>query len=284
MHGPAPGRDPAVRGESSADGNESARAPASSRPASGQPEARVPGRWPRAAARRAEPSALHRRAAARASPAPRASSNRSITACCPSRATAGPRRRAAARAGPMPSARSRSVVGQKQQVVPVRPSAAMSSAVRCVAWTAWSAGRARPAPCEQPGRVSCRRTPGTPRSRPAARTGARAAAPPRRRPATTPMLLAAARPAPSGSPRRPRIPVDGRSASSRVGPALGGAVAEAPLPCVQRRVPVRRQPAGEVAGVQQGEPDPGLRGRLPSAPRPSRSGRRTAVPPGAWCR
>ena len=59
-----------------------------------------------------------------------------------------------------------------------------------------------------------------------------------------------------------------------LGPPFDRAVGEAPLHRVQLAVTMIIEAAGQVAGVEQGEPDPGLGRRRRSTPRPSHSGRR----------
>ena len=80
----------------------------------------------------------------------RASSSRSITACesLPSESRAPASR--SRRAGPMPSARSRSVVGQRQQVEPASPRSPMSTSVICVACTAVKRSLSAPASASTP--------------------------------------------------------------------------------------------------------------------------------------
>ena len=79
-------------------------------------------------------------------------------------------------------------------------------------------------------------------------------------------------------------PGAGRSASTRSAHALGGAVAEPPLPRVQRRVPVAVEAAGEVAGVEQGDPDARRRAAAWRSASPIAFGSSYGVPPGPWCR
>ena len=59
-----------------------------------------------------------------------------------------------------------------------------------------------------------------------------------------------------------------------LGPALGGAVAEALLRSRRERRAV--EAGAEIAGVEQGQPDPGFAGGVDQRMCPSRSGRRTA--------
>ena len=242
------------------------RRPAARRPTS----ARAPG-WP--AARRAR-----RRASPRTGRSPRG---------CPSRASAATPASRSARDGPMPSPRSRSVVGQKQARVRLRPSRRdVARRSRWVACTAVVRGPSAPASSSSCGRGAGRRPRGRRRSRRPARTGARAAA--RRAPAAhcddRRHLVARARPAPSGSPRRPRrrSPPRSRQAVDPRRPARRRvAVAEPPLHALAARGPM---PGGEVAGVEQRDPEPGLARRRHERVRPSRWGRRTACRRRPWCR
>ena len=72
----------------------------------------------------------------------------------------------------------------------------------------------------------------------------------------------AARPAPSGRPPRSGWSRPASRAATRVRPPVDVTVGEPALHLVERQVPVAGQPAGEVAGVEQGEPEPGVAGRL----------------------
>ena len=174
-----------------------------------------------------------------------------------------------ARAGPMPSARSRSVVGHRQAQCPaVAEQPRCRRAVRWVACTAVVAAPSTPCSASSAVGVTAVARRGTPRSRPAARTGGRAAAgrprprPPRRssvgrhrpdrvdrRADPERLVLRAGRPpAPPSPPRHRR-----RSAPARRS-AAGTALAV--------------QPAGEVAGVEQGDPDARRAGRPRAAPPP----------------
>ena len=68
------------------------------------------------------------------------------------------------------------------------------------------------------------------------------------------------------------------------GPGVGVAVGEPALDAVQRQVAGAVEAAGEVAGVEQGEPDAGVGRGLRSAPRDIAFGSAYGAPPGAWCR
>ncbi len=162
------------------------------------------------------------------------------------------------RLGPTPSPRSRSVVGQKQLWVPVAPRWAMSSEVRWVACTAlvsgpstpWSASSwagVAPYAAMQPSfsctcslRCTCS-------GRPVGR----------RRP--TAASCSAGHGA-DGVDRRTddRAVVSGQLARPCCGPAVGVAVGVARLHALDRCP----EPAGEVAGVEQRDPDAGLAGGL----------------------
>ena len=83
----------------------------------------------------------------------------------------------------------------------------------------------------------------------------------------------AAPPAPSGCARRARSP-------ARVRPGLRVAVAVAHLHALGR-LP---EPAAEVAGVEQRDPDPGLARGLDAARWPIAFGSSYGVPSGWWCR
>ena len=193
----------------------------------------------------------------------------------------GARRRAARRLGPMPSPRSRSVVGQKQAEVPLRPSRATSPSVRWVACTAVVRGPSSAGVGEQL-RRGARRTPrGRRRSRRPARTGARAAGDRRRPSATVRELVARARRAPS-APRRRRRRRPGRR-GRRWSPSAASSRPGSPRRRRRRRRSGTCAPstgcaeaAAEVAGVEQGDPDPGLAAPPRPARDPWRWGRRTA--------
>ena len=187
-----------------------------------------------------------------------------MTACWSVPRDSGDPASSRARAGPMPSARSRSVVGQKQHVgAGAAEQLRGRPAVRWVAWTAVVRGPRAPSAVEQLGRghaveaqagVVLGRLLGEVHVQRQA-LGGRG---PRRR-------CRSARHRPHRVDRRTDAhpPASARSACDpALGPALDGAVAEPALPLVQRGVPVGGQPAGEVARVQQGDPEPGLRGRL----------------------
>ena len=131
---------PASCTPSSATVTRSARAPGSMRPASGQPRQACPC----SVAARISDSVVwtpRRPPASRSSSSTaRASSNRSMNACEsePSESVApAPARLLIA---PIPSARSRSVVGQTQQHAPASPSSRTSASSRCVACTAVKLG------------------------------------------------------------------------------------------------------------------------------------------------
>ncbi len=156
-------------------------------------------------------------------------------------------------AGPMPSARSRSVVGHMQIVV--SRSSSRSLSVRWVAWTAQLSGPSAPWPCRssvgvQPWtarqasfsarcseRWKCSGLPGAHSTT----VGIWSAGTARTEWIAAPMRACGA----SSSP------------STRCGPARGVAVAEAPLGA-GRRLP---EAAGDVARVEQRDPDPRLAGR-----------------------
>ena len=177
------------------------------------------------------------------------------------------RPRAAAGDGPMPSPRSRSVVGQKQAWVP-RAAEQRDVARRSGGWRARRVvrGAERAGLGEQLGRASRRRPPGRRRSRRPARRGARAAgaacARPSRRPCgiwsrgTARTEWIAAPHAPPTRHASGRRGVRRRRARRAGGPGVRVAVAEPPLHALGRPA----DPGGEVAGVQQRDPDPGLAG------------------------
>ena len=186
----ARGSHPASRTPSSATVTRSARAPGSIRPASGQPRHACPS----AEAARISSSApwrprspLARRSS---SSTARASSNMSITACESLPSDSDAPASLSRRIGPIPSARSRSVVGHTQQHEP-RPAEQAHVVVvemRCVHR---GEVRGQRAGLVEQRRWGCsRRRPGTPRSRRAARTRARAGGGPRS--AAHPATVAAA--------------------------------------------------------------------------------------------
>ncbi len=138
----------------------------------------------------------------------------------------------------------------------------MSASFRWVACTAVVPAPSSPWSASSRVGGAARRRPGRPRSRRAARTGARAAGG-RRRPRGR-------RAAESARHRADRVHGGARpgperrrgGAPSRSAQAVRVPVAEPALHPVQRQVAGGAQPAGEIAGVEQGEPDPGLRGGL----------------------
>ena len=84
----------------------------------------------------------------------------------------------------------------------------------------------------------------------------------------------------TAAPTPRRRPGRGRSASTRPAHAVGVAVAEPQLRPAQRRADHR----GQVAGVQQRDPQAGLARRLRRARAPIAFGSSYGLPPGAWCR
>ena len=224
---PAPGRCRRCATVSSRTATRSARAPGLEPAGVGPAEAVVAGSARRAArpgvnrprCRGAQPLVqLERRAP------PRTGRSRRAGRC---RATAARRRRRSARAGPMPSARSRSVVGQKQAVVPARRAAAMST-VGEVGGVHRGACAGPSAPCvgQQLGRRAAVVARGRPRSRPAARTGARAAGGRRRSAATTGSAAAGTARTEWIADADAAVPVARRSAATRAAHASASASAK----------------------------------------------------------
>ncbi len=244
------------------------------RPASDQPSASCPARLAALSSSAAvkvpaEPGC----AAARPAPAPRASSNRSMTAWLSLPRLSGLPASASCGAGPIPSARSRSVVGQKQ------------TPVRLVA--------------EQPyvgvaevGGVHCRGA--RPEHAGVGEQLGRGAAVRRLAGLVLGGLLRQVqvqRRVPLPCPRRDHRQLRGRHRPHRVHrradadvaagrgegvhplcPAVGVAVAESSLRPGERGAV---DPGAQVAGVQQGDPDAGLRGGGHQRRHSSRSGRRS---------
>ena len=163
-----------------------------------------------------------------------------------------------------------------------RRAARCRASVRWVACTAVERGPSAPCSCSSwVGRDAVRVQAGLVLA-PAARTGGRAAARRARWPTPRPGASARrGRRAPSGSPRRPpRRPRAVRTRRERLDPRR-------PRRRRRRRRTAAATPssggadaAGQVAGVQQRDPQPGLARGLRPAPGPSRSGRRTARRPG----
>ena len=192
----------------------------------------------------------------------RASSKGSMTACESLPVASAAPASASRRAGPMPSARSRSVVGQRQTAAPAPPSSATSSSVRCVAWIAGELRTSAPASASRRrrraavggeavlvllrllGDVRVERTPARPLGDHARRIRVDRAD-------------AVDRPA---DPRRPAL----GDRVDPLGPGDGVAVAEALDPAVQ------------VAGVEQRDPQPGRARRRRARRGPSRSDPRRA--------
>ena len=239
-------------------------------------------RSPSAAAPRRRGGRARRVARRSSSSTARASSSRSMTACesLPSVSRAPASRRA--NVGPMPSARSRSVVGQRQHEHRRRAEQP-------------DVGRREVGGVDggEPLRRARRR-------RRAARSASRPWA------ASTCSFSAGCSDtwACSGAPRSPahasddgdRRRVDGahrvdggadrarpapsRSSPTRVGPRVGVAVGEPLL----RGVELDARAAAQVARVEQRDPDAGLAGRGDERVGHRVRRRRTATPPGAWCR
>ena len=179
----------------------------------------------------------------------------------------------------MPSARS-ALGGRAQAGGGPGPARARPRRRRSGGWRAprWSAGRARP--CRPAARSGCSRSAARQASFSAGCSDRCTCSGSAGRPRGT-TSTAAARHRPDrvdrgADPHPGRRPQRG----DPLGPRRRGAVPEAQLHAGQRPVPAGVQPAGQVAGVQQGQPHPGVGGGLPRAPRPSRSGPRTAGRPG----
>ena len=275
-----PGRLPAVRALSSRTATRSARAPGAMRPASGQPSARCP-----ATVSASTSSAGRKRprspgdqplVQSRARGPRRTGRSRRAGRC---RGRAGSRRRAS-RADRADAVGEVGLGGRADadRRAAARRARRSSSPVRWVACTAVVSGPSTPGVGEQPGRgaaVAARQASfsagcserctcsGAAGRRPAATGGSCSAGTAR----TECMAAPIRRPGRSGQQRRPGPPRRRRrrrrTAAGRR-PAGGAGALEA---------------AGEVAGVEQGEPDPGVGGGLRPAPRPSRSGRRTGRRP-----
>ena len=238
------GGTPAVRTLSRPTVTRSARSPGGDAPGVGPAQRRVPGDGGGGQQLGGgEGAAACGCAAARPAPAPRASSNRSITAWLSLPRLSGLPASASSAGRPDP-------VGQVpfggRAEADAGPAVAEQAYVRAGQVGGVHGRRARP---EQPGvgeqrRSGCARAPpGRPRSRRAARTGARAAAPPVRRPSRRrPASCSAgtARTECTAAPTRACAPCGAKSAA-RCAQRVRVAVAEAPLrPGQRRRRPRRR--------------------------------------------
>ena len=269
---PGVGSNPAVRTVSRRTVTRSARAPGAMTPASVQPRACVPGlvaavsssstaKWPR-----------------------RSSRSRSLSLDGPGlleevddgvAVAAEGQRRSGVLQGPGRADAVAQIAlrgGAEADVMSCRRGGYGRRGERCVAWTAVTlVQHARRS--EELGRACSREARGTPRSRPAVRRGARGSAP-----RTVGERAASA----SGGTARTECtaaPICScrRRAGDALGPRVDVAVAEPLLSAVQRRAVDRGL---QVKGVDQRDPDARPRPRPRSAGGPSRSGRRTAAPPG----
>ena len=199
------GPAPAVRGLSSRTATRSADAPAGDHPAVVPAERAVAverGHGEQVGGRRTD--RVRRLSSRSCISTPRTSSNRSMTACW-SRAQgqSAPRRRAAGGPGRCRRRGRARWSGRSTPSCRAAPSSSMSSSVRWVACTSGRRGPEQPRARQQLGRGAAVEGLGTRRSRPAARTGARAAAdrrPPRRRRPRRGRRTAP--PAPSAPPHR----------------------------------------------------------------------------------